>query len=176
MRFIILASLICSFSAIAYSQPYELKIWNKIRLQDQNFHEFSITTDGVYLDGKKQVEKAYDDVWPISDTADFWDYPDAFYKASSTGHYYLFGTHMIQGICGMSNYAMVYVDPLGTIRVSEDSPNACMGDNPSEIRFSLIYSKGDRHPTWNLSGRLEFDAFTFKWKDLTISRKRKRRT
>lgn len=175
VRFFVIAVLLVAPGLVARAQPpYELKIWNKIRLQDGEFHELAITKSGILIDGKVKVQKAFDDVWPISDTVDYWDYPDSFYKVSSTGHYWLFGTHMYQGICGMSNYAVVYVNPAGDVRVAE-SPAACMGDDPSEIRFDLKYWKGDCHPIWNLSGQLEFDAFTFRWSDLTKPKKKNTR-
>lgn len=144
--------------------PYELKIWDKVRLEDGVFHELEIKTDGVYLDGEQKVATKFDEVWPISDTVDYWDYPEAFYKQSSTGHYYLFGTHTVNGVCGMSNYAIVNIQSSGVIRASSESPNDCMGDDPSKIQFSLEYAGGNCHPTWKLSNRLEFDAFTFEWK------------
>lgn len=151
--------------------PYEKKILNGIRLSDGAFHELEIRANGVYLDGVRKAETSFDEVWPLTDTVDYWNYPDVYFKNSSTGHYYLFGTHTVMGVCGMSNYAVVHIDSQGKIQISENSPDVCMGDNPSEIRFSVNYVDGECHPTWNLAGRLEFDAFTFKWKDLTKKRK-----
>ena len=130
VRLLVLLLLISGvFCATRAQPPYALKIWNKIRLQDGQFHELAITTDGIYLDGKVKIAKTFDDIWPISDTIDYWNYPNSFYKVSSTGHYWLFGTHMVQGVCGMSNYAVVYVNPAGDLRVAE-SPGACLGDSP----------------------------------------------
>ncbi len=171
----VLAIFLLGLAQIDRAQPpNELRISQKIRLDEGQFHELEIKKSGVYLDGTKKLATAFDDIWPISDTIDYWNYPDAFYKVSSTGHFFLFGTHIVQGICGMSNYAIVWVTPSGAMRVSTESPGVCMGDNPSEIRFSVRYIKGGAHPTWNLSGRLEFDAFTFAWKDLTKRRSRKK--
>ena len=172
-----LVVLLLSLVSLTKAQaPREVKILEKIRLHDGKFHELEIKANGVYVDGTLKVAASFDEVWPLSDTTDYWDYPQDLYTVSSMGHYFLFGTHVVNGVCGTTNYAMVYVDTFGAIKLSDQSPGACMGDNPSEIRFSIHYWKGECHPIWTLSNSLEFDGYTFRWKDLTKKRTAKRKT
>lgn len=170
MKKLILAlCFLISVSGI-FSQTGEIKdevlLKRRISLSDKKFHELEIKNDGVYLDGirKNRSEGLFRIVTFVSETGEYWE--------SDEGHWILLSTGMATGICGMPYYAIIYIDSDGNIRVSKESPPACIGDFPVSIEFKLSFDKQcDTRPVWKISNSLEFDGCTFNWKDLQTKKK-----
>ena len=131
-------------------------------LPDNKFHELEIKRDGVYLDRirKNRSDGLFKTVTFLSETAEYWEY-------DNSGYWLLLGTGMATGMCGIPYYAMIHIDSNGNIRVSKESPPACIGDYPILIEFKLGFDKQcDTRPIWKISNSLEFDGCTFSWRDL----------
>ena len=165
------------FVTFAQSEVNETLLTKQLQLADKNFHKLEIKSDGVYLDGKNKgnlkrlnEESGFGSTFFFSETADYWGISE------DSGYWILVGTSMATGMCGIPTYAMIYVDGRGNVRVSKESPPACIGDFPIKIEFDLNFDKQcDRHPIWKISNSLEFDGCTFSWKDLQIKTKTKTR-
>jgi hypothetical protein len=83
---------------------------------------------------------------------------------------------MATGMCGIPRFAMIHIDSNGNIRVSKESPPACIGDFPILIEFKLSFDKQcGKRPVWKISNSLEFDGCTFNWRDLQTKQKTKTR-
>ncbi len=139
-----------------------------IQLADGEFHKLEIKSDGVYIDGTakgrlKRSSTGFNLAVLIMETPEYWAVEDS-------GFYYLLGVDTATGMCGIPAYAAIYVDANGNVRVSDVSPNACIGDFPISIEFKLNVKVGERMdnatPIWKLSTALEFNGRTFLWKDL----------
>ncbi|MFN0141529.1 MAG: hypothetical protein ACKVQW_15765 [Pyrinomonadaceae bacterium] len=144
----------------------EVLLKRSIFLSDNKFHELEIKNDGIYLDRvrRNRSDGLFRIVTFVSETGEYWE--------SDEGHWILVSTGMATGICGMPYYAMIYIDSNGNIRVSKESPPACIGDFPILIEFKLSFDKQcDTRPVWKISNSLEFDGCTFNWKDLQAKRK-----
>lgn len=145
----------------------EILLKRQISLSDNKFHELEIKRDGVYLDGfrKNKSENLFVTVTFLSETAEYWE-------LDNSGYWLLLGSDMATGMCGIPHYAMIHIDSNGNIRVSKESPPACIGDWPVLIEFKLSFDKQcDTRPVWKISNSLEFDGCTFNWKDLQTKKK-----
>ena len=149
----------------------EVLLKRAVPLSDNKFHELNIKRDGVYLDRirKNKSDGLFKTVTFLSETAEYWEY-------DNSGYWLLLGTGIATGMCGIPYYAMIHIDSNGNIRVSKESPPACIGDFPILIEFKLGFDKQcDIRPTWKISNSLEFDGCTFNWRDLQIKQKTKTR-
>lgn len=145
-----------------------------IILSDAKTHKLEIKDDGVYLDGKikNKSDELFVTVTYLSETQEYWKY-------ENSGNWFLVGTDTATGMCGTPNYAMIFVDSYGNIRVLKKSPSVCIGDFPISINFKLDIKTGQRmdeaSPIWNISNTLQFDGKLFGWKEIKakkITRKR----
>jgi len=144
-----------------------------IKLADGEIHRLEIGSVGVYLDGKlKASVKGRDgrflSVHLLSETQDYWDENEDFYKNGSKGFWLLFGTSLATGMCGMPTYAVTHVDSKGNVRLSAESPSVCIGDWPSSIDFRFLTDSRceNGYPVWKLSNALQFNGCSFTWKEI----------
>ena len=147
-------------------QPYR----RHILLSDGEVHKLEIGTKGISIDGKlkasaKGPENKFQIVSPLAEYQEYWNDSG---ENGSNGIWFVFGTGMATGMCGMPTFAVAYVDSFGNVRLSAESPAACIGDWPSTIDFRFLAdSKCENgYPVWKLSNALEFDGCSFSWKEL----------
>lgn len=162
-------------------EPPSDQIRSHIVLADGDMHWFEIRSDGAYLDDKMRAtvrgpEPKFSSLTPLLQQQEYWNVSDDFYKNGSNGLWFVFGASMATGICGIPTYAVAYIDSKGNVRMSGESPPACIGDWPSSIDFEVRISKTcpNGYPVWKLSNFLEFEGCGFTWKDISRPKKRAR--
>lgn len=106
-------------ATLAFAQSESKTLLSRsIRLADGEFHKFEIRSAGVFLDDRLKAKTDFDSFYPIVETSEYWELGDEFFDNGSTGIWFLFGTRLATGICGMPNYAVVHLDSKGNIKAS----------------------------------------------------------